>query len=147
MYQTYGDRPRIYSGNENSSCRLTLKVEVINNGSVVYSYTQAYDYSYVEGGPIGPGAILGPGIVDLEKGTVKLRLTAEIIYVSYFGAGTSFKIWHLLSGNLYGSVANVNLTHYLKRTEIGGNGLYSFWDLTKYLYYSATEGLLKAQRL
>ena len=132
-------KPGIFNATENSSCRLVLKIEVINNGSVVAQTQQTYDYNYA-GGYEYPGAFIS-NEPALAKGTVKLRLTAEIIYVSYFGAGTSFKIYRLLSGTYVGSRTNIGITHYMKRTEIGGNGFYSFWELTKYLYYSATEGL------
>lgn len=132
-------KPGIFDPTEDSTCRLVLKIEVINNGSVVAQTQQTYDYNQA-GGYEYPGAFIA-NEPALAKGTVKLRLTAEIIMVSGFGPTTSFKIYRLLSGTYVGSKTNIGITHYMKRTEIGGNGFFSFWEMLKFFYYSAQEGL------
>lgn len=133
-------KPGIFDATEDSTCRLVLKIEVINNGSVVAQTQKTYDYNYA-GGYEQPGAFIAYEPA-LAKGTVKLRLTAEIIMVGGFGPTTSFKIYRLLSGTYVGSKTNIVITHYMKRTEIGGNGFFSFWEMLKFFYYSAQEGLI-----
>jgi len=133
-------RPRIYMANENSSCSLMLKIEVLNNGVVVAQNQRSWLYDY-NGGSENPYSQLTANYWYLEKGTVKIRVTAQITSILNFDENSSFKFWHLLSGSLYGSITNIAIQHYHKRTEIGGNGFYSFWDTAKYLYYSAQEGL------
>jgi hypothetical protein len=137
----FSQRPRIYMANENSSCSLMLKIEVLNNGVVVAQNQRSWLYDY-NGGSENPYSQLSDNYWYLEKGTVKIRVTAQITSILNFDENSSFKFWHLLSGSLYGSITNIAIQHYRKRTEIGGNGFFSFWETLKFFYYSAQEGLI-----
>ena len=133
----YPDIAQPSVGPAGSSVRFNMKLECFNNGVLVG--TNLFQQTLVPGSTVNYAT--GPSLsgIALAKGTVQLRATIYLdnMNATFLAGGSVSNVSTRITTNAFGYTQNLTLTAWAYRTEIGGDGFYSFLEQNKYLYFSS----------
>lgn len=131
-------------GPSGSSVRVNMLLELVNNDVVIASnlfqktVTPSSTIAYMDG-PTLYGNTIQPGTVYLRATLYLDNMNATFLA----GSGGSFGMFSArITANSEGYSQSATITAWTKRTEIGGDGLFSFWSTTQHLHYSKDNGLV-----